>query len=150
MDWAPPVSFYFNIEFDLSSDVFDLAFQEVSGLSISIEVEEVEEGGESRFKHQLLKRSKHGNLICKRALVPLGESQVGRWIRDTIEGDFGVPIVTSNATVSLLNEDGNKVSSWLLTNLYPIKWQLSAMDSIKNVLAIETIEFAYNAIERKL
>jgi len=148
--WTPPVAFYFKIEFSKSSGVFDMAFQEISGLSAEMEVEEIEEGGESRFKHQLPKRRKHGNLVCKRALVPLKDSPLGRWARDTIDGDFSNPIETANAFISLLDAKGNKVAGWFLSNLYPIKWQVSAFDSKKNDLAIETIEFAFNTIERKL
>jgi len=148
MNWSPPVAFYFKIEFSLTLGMSDLAFQEISGLYIEMEVEEVEEGGESRFKHQLPKRRKHGNLICKRALSPLMESPLSIWIKSILEGDFTLPIIPVEAMVSLLDADGNKLSSWYLSNLYPVKWQLSAMESKKNELAIETIEFAYNTITR--
>jgi len=149
-DWIPPVSFYFKIEFSKSSGIFDMAFQEISGLSESMEFDEVEEGGESRFKHQLPKHRKHGNLVCKRGLVPLKDSPLGRWVRDTIEGDFSNPIETASAFVSLMDAKGDKIAGWFLSNVYPVKWELTALDSKKNDLAIETIEFVFNTIERKL
>lgn len=129
--WNPPVSFYFKIEFSKASGVFDMAFKEISGLSESMEVEEVEEGGESRFKHQLPKRRKHGNLVCKRALYSLKESPLARWVRDVLEGDFTKPIETASAFVSLLDHKGDKIAGWYLTNLYPVKWELEKFDSKK-------------------
>ena len=150
MSWAPAVSFYFKIEFSLTMGMADLAFQEISGLSVSMQVEEVEEGGESRFKHQLPKRRSHSNLVCKRALSPLLESPLSIWIKTIMEGDFTLPIVPVEAMVSLLNADGDKVASWYLSNVYPVKWELSAMESKKNELVIETIEFAYNTLTRIL
>ena len=43
-------------------------FQEVSGLSIEIEVEEFAEGGENTFLHQVPVRSKFPNLVLKRGM----------------------------------------------------------------------------------
>lgn len=148
--WAPPVAFYFKLEFSKASEIFEMAFSEVSGLSETVEVEEVEEGGEPGFKHKLPLRRKHNNLVCKRSLYPLKESPLSRWVRNVLEGDFSKPIEPANVFISILNEKGDKVAGWHLTNLYPVKWELSTLDSKKNELAIETIEFVYNTILRKI
>lgn len=149
-EWRPIAGFFFLVEFGRNKAEFDMAFSEVSGLSVEIETEELEEGGESRFKHRLPKRRVHGNFVCKRALQPLKDSELSKWVHSTLEGDFGQPIKTTNAFVSLLDEKRNKVSGWSVINVYPVKWSLAPFDSARNELAIETIEFACHAIERKL
>lgn len=148
--WAPPVAFYFNLEFSKESGFEDQAFMEVSGLTVSIETEELEEGGESSFKHRLPKKSTHGNLICKRALSPLKDSKLSTWINGIVNGNYTPQINPCNVFISLLNGEGQKVCGWFLTGLYPLKWDIGAFNSQKNELAVETIEFSYNTIERKI
>lgn len=148
--WSPPVAFYFLVEFAKKSEIFDMAFMEVSGLSVEMETEEVEEGGESRFKYRIPIRQKHGNLVCKRALYPLKDSPLAKWVKTVMDGDFSQKIQVSNVFISLLDGEGKKISGWFLTGVYPLKWDLAPFDAKKNDLAIETIEFVYNTIERKL
>ena len=148
--WNPPVSFYFLVEFSKKSGISDVAFMEISGLSVEMETEEVEEGGESRYKHRVPVRQKHGNLVCKRALYPLKDSSLAKWVKKIIDGDFSQKIETADVFISLLNHEGEKMCGWFLTGLYPLKWDVTPFSSQKNELAIETIEFVYNTIERKL
>ena len=50
-------------------------------------------------------------------------------------------------TVSLLDEQGEAVMSWDLTNCFPIKYSGTDLKSDANEVAIESIEFAYEEIE---
>jgi len=59
-----PVGFYFELSFRGE----DAAFQEVSGMSKELSVEEVVCGGENRFKYRLPTVSSSQNLVLKRAL----------------------------------------------------------------------------------
>ncbi len=148
--WNPPVAFYFLVEFSKKSEIFDIEFEEVSGLSVEVETKEVEEGGEIRFRHRVPVRQKHGNLVCKRSLTPLKDSALSKWVKGILETDYAKKIEPADMFISLLNEKGNKLCGWSLTNVYPVKWTIGPFNSRKNELAIETIEFAYNTIERKL
>ena len=148
--FAPPVAFHFSVAFQgTSPPVADMAFQEVSGLDREIETESVVEGGENRFVHQLPKPAKHGNLKLKRAMTTAASGLV-QWCKTVIEGDFAEPIKPKDIIVSLLDEDGKPVAVWSITNAYPVKWNLGAFDAMKNELAIETIELAYNTLVRKM
>lgn len=55
-------------------------FQEVSGLSIEIEVEEFAEGGENTFLHQVPVRSKFPNLVLKRGMSQ--DDYLYNWIQE--------------------------------------------------------------------
>lgn len=144
-----PVAFHFTVKFSgTSPSVADTAFQEVSGLESGLDTEPVVEGGENRFVHQLPKPAKRGNIKLKRALGDKNSDLV-KWCKSTIEGDFSTAITPKDMTIQLLNEDGNPVAVWAVGNAYPVKWTLGGFDAMKNELAVETIELAYNTLVRK-
>ena len=141
--WDLPVSFYFRVK--IGNDEF--AFKEVSGLSAEVETESISEGGVNSFTHLLPKQIKHGNLVLKRALMPLGSIEI-RWMQRILEGDFSLLITTKTITVQLLNSEGTTIYTWTCQNAYPVKWEVESLDSEKNNILIESIEFAYTTLKR--
>lgn len=136
MSYLP--SFYFKLSFSGE----DAAFQEVSGISKELSLEEVAGGGENRFKYRLPTIPSSQNLILKRALVPVG-SKLALWCATTLGGDLVNPIKTQTVMVSLMNSDGMVATSWTFYDSYPVKYSVSELKSDENNLAIETIELAY-------
>jgi phage tail-like protein len=143
--WDLPVAFYFSVVFPGS---LELEFKEVSGLSVELEYETVAEGGVNYFEHKLPKKSKHGNLVLKRALQPIAFSLIEIWIKSTIEYGFSVPIIPVPISIFLKNAQGIPIRGWACTNAYPVKWETDSLDSEKNTVLIETIEFAYQELIR--
>lgn len=151
MNWdhfAPPVAFYFKVHFIGIKTVIDMAFMEVSGLTMEMDMEEIEEGG--GMKRKIPVRMKHGNLVCKRPMKPIALSGLSIWTASSIKSDFSVPIKLCEAMVTLLDAQGGPLCVWSLTGVYPVKWDIASFDSKKNEVAIESIEFAYNMINRIL
>lgn len=142
----PPVAFYFNVHFIGPLPIMDMAFMEVSGLTVEMDTEEIEEGG--GVKRKVPTRMKHGNLVCKRPMKPIAMSGLSMWTASCMEGDFSVPIPTCEVVVTLLQAPGIPQCGWALADAYPVKWDIAPFDSKKNEVAIETIEFAYNVIKR--
>ena len=139
MSYYPPVAFHFKVEIGLDGlHENDVRFQEVSGLSRELGVEQVAEGGENRFEHRLPARGKFGNLVLKRGL--LTESGVISWIRDAIENFEFKP---ADVLVSLMDEEHNPLASWSFVAAWPVKWSLGAFDAKKNEVVVETLELAY-------
>lgn len=148
--FTPPVAFHFSVIFmGLIPPVPDMAFQEVSGLEHGLETEAVVEGGENRFVHQLPKPAKRGNLVLKRGMTTYASGLL-QWCKSTIEGDLAKPIKPKDITVSLLNQMRLPVAVWSVGRAYPVKWTVGGFDAMKNELAVETIEFAYHTLERKV
>jgi phage tail-like protein len=145
----PPVAFYFKVSFPGSSEIEDTSFKEVSGINTELDVESVEEGGENRFSHQLPKRAKHNNLVLKRGLTT-SSSNLYKWVKENIEGDFSALFTTKMVQIDMLNEEGQALYSWTCDNAYPIKWEIDGLDANKNEVVIETIELAYNTLNRIL
>ena len=139
-----PVGFYFM----LSLKGEDAAFQEVTGLSKELGIEEVVSGGENRFKYRLPTTSSSQNLVLKRALVPGGSNLVD-WCFRCIDGGLGAAIQTNDVSVSLVDASGNILAMWTFYKAYPIKYSVLDLKSQENAIVIETIELAYTYFERK-
>lgn len=139
-EYYPPVGFYFKVEFEgIGAPENDAKFQSVSGLSADIQTEEVAEGGENRFKHKLPVKAKFSNLVLKRGM--LLDSEVIDWCKEAIENFEFTPI---NLNVKLLNEEGQPLVTWKVSNAFPVKWSVDAFNSEESKLVAETIELSYN------
>lgn len=143
--YYPPVGFHFRVEFTLDGmQDGDVRFQEVSGLSAELGIEEVVEGGENRFPHRLPTRAKYSNLILKRGL--LTDSRLIDWCSDAIE-NFDFEPTTVNVT--LLNENHEPVAeSYSFVRAWPVKWAVSDFKAQENSIVVETLELAYNYFSR--
>lgn len=143
--YYPPVGFHFKVDFLLSGiKDGDVRFQEVSGLSAELGIEEVVEGGENRFSHRLPNRAKYSNLILKRGL--LTNSRLIDWCKNAIE-NFDFEPTTVNVT--LLNENHLPLADTLsFLRAWPVKWTVSDFKAQENGIVVETLELAYNYFSR--
>ena len=137
-----PVGFYFRVSFDGKVTAGDVGFQEISGISKEISIEEVTGGGENRFKYRLPTVATSQNLVLKRALVPKGSKLVA-WCSKTIDDGLANKIETHNVSVSLLDSESKVYMTWTFYNAYPIKYAISDLRSQENNLVIESIELVY-------
>lgn len=144
----PPVGYLFLLEFNNITDNIDASFQEVSGISTELGFEEIGEGGENRFKHQLPLPAKHSNLVLKRGVV-LNGSTLSNWCKETLESDFSMTIETKHISVSLVNQEKQKIITWFFVDAWPVKWNISTLNSMENNIATETLEFTYKYFTRK-
>lgn len=136
-NYYPPLGFHFKVEFANLSGEYQ--FQSVSGLNIELETEQIAEGGENRFKHKLPVSTRYPNLVLKRGIKV--DSALTKWCREALE-DFDIK--PTNITISLLNEKHEPLMTWNVVHAYPLKWSVSEFNAEKSLLAIESIELAYN------
>lgn len=143
--YIPPVGFHFRVEFGfLPSDSNDARFQEVSGLTSELGVEEITEGGENRFSHRLPTRAKYGNLVLKRGL--LVDSELIEWCQDAIENFEFEP---TTVDVTLLNEKHEPLADTLsFMQTWPVKWSISDFKAQENAIVVESMELVYNYFTR--
>ncbi len=138
-----PVPFYFEVVIGF----WRLPFKEVSGLSSDMELEEITEGGGNDYSYYLPKRTKHGNLVLKRALRTVSYGDVV-WIKNIVEGECMNMIEPKDILINLFDEKKVIISAWNCQNAFPVKWTIDSLDSEKNSVLIETIEFAYTKLSR--
>lgn len=136
-----PVVFHFKVDFGPGSS--DTSFQEVTGLSAEVTVEEFREGGLNQYTHKLPTGTKYGNLVLKRGYIK--NSEVGDWCRKAIEDFIFEP---RDISVTLLNSEHQPLVSWKFIRAWPVKWSISEFKSQENGLAIESLELAYSMFRR--
>lgn len=136
----PPVGFHFLVEFSgLENEEADVRFQSISGLTVSLETEDISEGGENRFKHKLPMKSSYPNLTLKRGMV-VGSSLIS-WCKDALENFIFEP---KDLTIKLLNEDHEPLQTWNVVHAYPIKWSVDDFNAQESKVVLETLELHYH------
>ena len=138
-------------------------FQEVSGLSIEIEVEEFAEGGENTFLHQVPVRSKFPNLVLKRGMSQ--DDYLYNWIQEAsnwhldgpeemnrrevtlvLWGSLPEPAVSMARTAGLPVR--NPLRAWTFVDAFPVKWTAPNFSLSGDEFPIEELELAHSGFSR--
>lgn len=119
----------------------DMGWQEVTGFSAELGIDEVSEGGENQFAWRLPKPPKYKNLVLKRALRHDSKGLV-EWANDAI---YNFKFAPTTVTVSIKGEgkEDPPLRTWEFFDAYPVKIQTSDLSAQKGELVIETLELAY-------
>jgi phage tail-like protein len=137
--YTPPVGFHFRVEFDLDGAAdADIRFREVAGLTMELEEETFNEGGENRFSHKLPVRGRYPDLVLKRGL--LTSTGVRSWIEDAVQNLIVQP---TTLWVTLLNDAHEPLQTYTVTGAWPKKWAVSDFSAETSDVVIETLELAY-------
>jgi len=135
----PQVGFHFLVVFELFPQFpNDLRFQEVTGLTVTMESEQFKEGGENRFVHQLPVRSSYSELVLKRGKF-MG-SGILHWCKNAIENFEFKP---TNILISLLNDDHLPLYNWYVVNAVPKKLEISGFNAERSEVVIESLTLTY-------
>lgn len=145
-EWVPPVSFYFQVQFHGEPKISGVRFQEVSGLKLERKVNILNKGGDPDSVQYVPGELSHGNIVLKRALEPLDEG-LSKWIRECMA--LSGKIQPRNLIVFLMDINRQSLACWFCSNAYPVKWEVSSFNAMKSQLAIETVEMAFELLERK-
>jgi phage tail-like protein len=127
----------------------DTSFQEVSGLEVQFETEEVVEGGQNRFVHKLPTRTKYSNLLLKRGVVTQA-SAFGGWVSRALSAGLvrqGGGAKTIG--IKLINEKKQPLVAWNVFGAYPLRWEHTPLNAMGNDVLIETIELSYQFFQRQ-
>lgn len=142
LDYYPKPSFYFSVDCGMGEET---SFQEVSGITYTIETEPVCEGGDNIYPYHLLKSIKYENLKLIRGFMSK-DSKLFQWCVSLLNYNNNTVIEPKLITVKLLDETGAPVTTWTFDNAYPVKWSVSSFNSMKNEYAVETIEFKFKSM----
>jgi phage tail-like protein len=141
--YYPPVGFSFLVSITGVDGVNESNFQEVTGLNVKLDVEEIKEGGENRFAHRFPSRPKYESLVLRRGMVL--NSQLITWARQATEQFAFTP---KTVVISLLDEDGQTLASWNVVNAWPAALKISDFKAQDNAIVVETLELCFDYFER--
>lgn len=137
--YYPPVGFYFKVNVIGITGQNEGSFQEVSGISVKVGVDEVKEGGENRFVHRMPTPPKYENLVLKRGML-LGSPLI-TWAQTSIEQ---VTFSPKTIVVNLMDEKSSPIASWKFINAYPVAIKVSDLKAQENAIVVETLELCYD------
>jgi phage tail-like protein len=138
--YQPPVGFHFRVEFDLPGIADnDFRFREVAGLSMEVEEETLNEGGENRFSHKFPVRARYPDLVLKRGL--LKGSAVFNWCKNAIQD---LDIAPTTVWVMLLDGEHKPLQTYTVVNAWPKKWSISDFNAETSAIVVESMDLAYH------
>lgn len=111
---------------------------------IEWELEEVKEGGQNNFVHQLPGRRKAARLTLKNGV---GNSKLMEWFWEMLDDK----IDRRDLTIQLLaTQDSNSaVMTLYIESAYPVKWSGPTLKADDNSIAIQTVEFVCGNISKE-
>lgn len=143
-EWLPPVSFYFQVDFQSKFDRFQASFTEVSGLEMRF-------AGKSQpafagLRMTMPEGREYGKVTLKR---PIKDDAFRKWLRQCLEADQDKRLIPYDMVVKLLDQEGQPLASWLCSHAYPIRWTVDGFVAEKSGLATETVIMSCNRIDCK-
>jgi phage tail-like protein len=110
-------------------------FRSVTGLKVQQDVQDYPEGGISTFTRKTVAGFKWPNIVLSQGFT--GDPKMWKFMKKPTR---------VNAEIVQLGHNLKPVCRWEFFNGYPVKWSGSDLDSTKNELSIETIEFAHEGL----
>lgn len=135
----PLMDFRFHVEID---GLLFAGFSEVSGLSVEIETDTYNEGGENDFVHILPKTVKYQNIVLKQGI--LYSDQMWIWMREVMDGK----IKKRSGRIILMGANTMPAWSWEFTGAYPVKWTGADLKAQGGAVFVETLELCHQGIEK--
>ena len=137
--WPLP-KFYFSVQ--LGSQHNAVSFQEVSGLDAETQPIEYRHGDSKQFSSVHIPGiAKAGNVTLKKGVF-VKDNNFFKWYNAVKMNT----IKRETVTIQLLDENGNPVMTWTLTNAWPVKITGTDLKTDADEVAIETLELAHEGI----
>ncbi len=121
------------------------SFSEVSGLSVEVEVEEVQEGGQNHFVHKLPGRMSWPPLVLKRGVAD--SDNLFEWFAETSGEGFsgqGDKLERREGEVVLLDYAGEPARRWQFIDAFPTRWSGPTFAAGSTDVALEELEIVHH------
>ena len=137
---APFGSFGFKVVLKSLNDEQMGLFQEVSGLSIQVNVTDLVEGGVNDHTHKIIGNTTYSNVVLKRGLF---NRTFFDWIRSVSRGK----IERDSLIIEILGDDLKPVMKYKCDNAVPVKWDGPSLNVMSDAIATESLELAHEGLE---
>ena len=125
-------------------------FREVRGLRVAISVEEIQEGGQNGFVHQMPGRMTWPHLVFKRGIT--SSDALFSWMSKSSGEGFasnGNKLTRSSGAVTVLDAEGTRLRAWDLQDVYPVRWIGPEFSATSNEPLQEQLEVAHHGFRSK-
>jgi phage tail-like protein len=123
-------------------------FREVHGLSVTIRVDEIHEGGQNGFVRKVPGRMVWPNLVFKRGLTQ--SDALFDWMSKSSGEGFASKdnkLVRTTGAITALDTTGSRLRSWELVDVFPVRWQGPAFETGSNQPLEEELEVAHHGFK---
>jgi phage tail-like protein len=144
---TPPTAAHFLLEVDGMSIG---TFSRVSGLQLTVSVDEYAEGGVNGYVHRFPGRVSWPNLVFSRGLTE--SDNLLDWVNSTAGDGFeaaGGKLVTSTASVTLLDVAGTRLRSYELEGAFPVRWAGPTLDAGATGVLTEELEVTHTGFRSR-
>src|SRR6478609_5236490 len=120
-------------------------FMEVSGLQVTVGIEEISEGGENSYVHKLPGRMTWPNLVLKRGITQ--QDTLLTWLNKSSGEQFAAnsnTLTRSTAAITLMGPSGDRLRAWNFDGAFPVKWTGPSFAADSNEMAVEELEIAHH------
>ncbi|OJV26527.1 MAG: hypothetical protein BGO26_11420 [Actinobacteria bacterium 69-20] len=117
-------------------------FASVSGLQVSVQTEDLVEGGQNGYARKLPGRMEWPNIVLSRGLIQ--SDNLFDWFSKTSGEGFaaaGNKLKRCTGAITAIGSDGSRMRSWNLTGCFPVRWKgpdfnVTSSDAISEELEI--------------
>lgn len=135
----PYVNFNFRVEIQ---GITRAHFQEVSGLTATVDVIEHREGGRNTTPVKLPGQTKYANITLKWGMTD--DADLYTWHQEVVNGN----LERRNGSIILLDRAGEEVARWNFVRAWPTKYEGPSMNAEGTDVSIEQIELVHEGLTR--
>ena len=120
-------------------------FMEIGGLEVSVETEDVQEGGQNSFVHKLPGRMTWPNITLKRGITQT--DSLLKWLNESSGEQFaanGNKLDRSTAAITLIGPAGARLRAWDFDGAFPVKWTGPSFAASSSDMAVEELEITHH------
>lgn len=118
-------------------------FTECKLPDVEWDVQQVKEGGQNTFIHQLPGQRKPGKVTLKYGLTK--QYELLDWYAEMMSEDLKA--ISRTVTITLLDSEGKPVLLWNLHDAYPVKVTWPDLKAGDSAVAIQSVEIACSRVE---
>ena len=128
------------IYFGLETDQVQIPyFTAISGMEMTFDAFEYQEGGNNGFVHRLPGAVRHPNVSLSRSLTT--DKTLFQWVQDTQKA-----AKTCNLSITMFDSGGEQLFKWVFSDAFPIRWSGPHIEANGAYVAIETVEITHTGM----
>jgi phage tail-like protein len=125
-------------------------FREVTGLQLTVGVEEYQEGGQNGFVHKLPGRMSWPHLVFRRGLTD--SDALFTWVAKTSGEGFAAnenKLPRCTGAVTVVDSVGGRLRSWEFDGVFPVRWTGPELSADRHDFLEEELEVAHHGFKAK-
>jgi phage tail-like protein len=125
-------------------------FREVSGLQLTVGVEEVPEGGQNGFLHKLPGRMSWPHLVFRRGIT--NSDALFGWVAKSSGEGFAAnnnKLTRSTGAVTVVSAAGARLRAWQFDGVFPVRWTGPELSADSHAPLEEELEVAHHGFTAK-